>query len=246
MLIYKISATSSTNSYLKSLLKENKLQDELVVISDEQTQGRGQVGTSWHSQKGKSLTFSIYKQFKGFKVAKQFYLSMAVSIAVKETLEAFGIPEISVKWPNDILSANKKLCGVLIENILSHKNIKGSIIGIGLNVNDTQFTDLPNATSMKIATQKHFDLSQVFNKLSEVLLEKMSLLEKYQFEQIEEAYLKNLYRINQISVFENAQKECFNGIIRGVSAEGKLLVETKDEVLLPFDLKEIKLLTKLK
>ncbi|MEX0995528.1 MAG: biotin--[acetyl-CoA-carboxylase] ligase [Flavobacteriaceae bacterium] len=246
MLIYKISATSSTNSYLKSLLKENDALDELVVITEEQTQGRGQVGTSWHSQKGKSLTFSIYKQFNGLNVAQQFYISMAVSIAVMEVLESFGIPEIKVKWPNDILSANKKLCGVLIENVLYHKNIKGSIIGIGLNVNNSQYTNLPNASSMKLATDKHFEIEQVFNELLNRLMKKINLLENNQFNQIEERYLKNLYRINQISVFENAQKESFNGIIRGVSNEGKLLVETEDEAILAFDLKEIKLLTGLK
>ncbi len=246
MLIYKINATSSTNSYLKSLLKENHAQDELVVITDEQTRGRGQVGTSWHSQKGKSLTFSIYKQFSELIVSRQFYLSMAVSIAVKETLESFAIPELKVKWPNDILSANKKLCGVLIENVFQDKHIKGSIIGIGLNVNDSHLANLPNATSMKIATQKHFEIEQVFNELLNNLLKNLSLIENTQLKPIEERYLKNLYRINQISVFENAQKKCFNGIIKGVSEEGKLLVETEDERILAFDLKEIKLLSGLK
>jgi len=246
MLIYKISATSSTNSYLKSLLKKNNTQDELVVVAEEQTSGRGQMGTNWCSQKGKSLTFSLYKQFDELKVAEQFYLSMAVSIAVKEVLESFGIPELKIKWPNDILSANKKLCGILIENVLYHKNIKGSIIGVGLNVNDSHYPHLPNATSMKIAAEKPFELDQVFDDLLNTLLSKIKLLDKNPLNQIEEVYLKNLYRINQISVFENAQKERFNGIIRGVSAEGKLLVENEDKVTQPFDLKEIKILTGLK
>lgn len=246
MIIHKISATHSTNSYLKELIKESNPTQDLIVIAQEQSQGRGQMGTSWHSQRGKSLTFSIFKRFNDFDSDNQFYLSKGVSNAVKETLEFYKIPNIKVKWPNDILSANKKLCGILIENVLQNNRIKGSIIGIGLNVNDSLYDHLPNATSMKIETNKHFDLEQVFNKLVEVLLEKISLIEKNEFNQIEESYLKSLYRINQLSVFENSQNERFNGIIRGVSMEGKLLVESKDELITPFDLKEIKLLSGLK
>ncbi len=246
MLILKINATSSTNSYLKTLLEEKGTNDALVVIAEEQTQGRGQVGAYWHSQKGKSLTFSLYKQFNGFNVAHQFYLSMGVSNAIKETLDFFDVPDIKVKWPNDIMSANKKLCGVLIENLLHTNKIKGSIIGIGLNVNDSLYENLPNGTSMKIASNKLFDLEQVFNKLLEVLFEKISLIEKNQFELIKAVYLKNLYRMHQISVFENSQKKSFNGIIRGISEDGKLLVETEADVIHPFDLKEIKLLSGLK
>ncbi len=243
MLIHKISATTSTNSYLKSLLKENDIEQELIVIAEEQTQGRGQMGTSWKSQRGKSLTFSVYKRFSDFEVSRQFYLSMVVSLAIKEVLEEFKIPDIKIKWPNDILSANKKICGILIENTLQTNKIKGSIIGIGLNVNESQLDGLPNAISMKMVSNRSFEPDVVFEKLIEALFQKLTLIQQKSFADIEEAYFKSLYRIHQVSVFESADKEIFNGIIQGVSREGKLLVKTEDEEVIPFDFKEIKLIS---
>lgn len=243
MLVLKISATTSTNSYVKSLLKENRDHQELVVIADAQTQGRGQMGTSWKSQRGKSLTFSVYKRFSDFDVSRQFYLSMAVSLAIKEVLEQFEIPDIKIKWPNDILSANKKICGILIENTLQTNKIKGSIIGIGLNVNENELDGLPNATSMKIGTHRSFDLKVVFEKLTEVLFQKFTLLQQKSFADIEEAYFESLYRIHQVSVFESPDKKAFNGIIQGVSREGKLQIKTEDEGVVSFDFKEIKLIS---
>lgn len=242
MLIHKISATPSTNSYLKSLLKQMGYQQEHVVIAQEQSQGRGQMGAIWHSQKFKSLTFSLYKRFSDLEVMHQFYLSMVVSLAIKEALEELEIPEIKIKWPNDILSANKKICGILIENILQKNKIKGSVIGIGLNVNETSFDGLPNATSMKISTKKDFDIDLVCERLLTILSQKTSLLENNQFKKIQGDYLKSLYRINQVSVFENVNKEKFNGIIQGVSSEGKLLIKIDDDTVISFGLKEIRLL----
>lgn len=246
MLINKISATSSTNTYLKSLLSDKQVQDELVIVAEDQINGRGQMGSVWQSERSKNLTFSMYKQFDDFDVKRQFYLSKVVSIAIKEVLDEFAIPEIKIKWPNDILSANQKICGILIENILQGNKIKGSIIGVGLNVNQMVFSELPNATSMKIVSNKDFDLDLLLNKLIQKIAQKSALIQKSQFYEIDNEYLNCLYRINQLSVFENNKSQKFNGIIRGVSEEGKLLIETEEQKVLPFGLKELKLISGLK
>lgn len=242
MTIRKISATTSTNSHLKGLLKTEVLPDGFVLFVDEQTAGRGQMGSSWQSQKRKSLTFSVFKQLNGFEIENQFYLSKVVSLAVCETLKYFQIPEIKIKWPNDILSANKKLCGILIENIVQQHTIKGCIIGVGINVNEGGFADLPNATSMKFQTGNFFNLDEVLSRFLEILNQKWQLIKTEQFAEIDKLYLKELYRLNKISVFENARQERFNGKIKGVSREGKLLVQTENDEVSTFDLKEIKLL----
>lgn len=242
MLIHKINATTSTNSYLKALLKEKELEQDLVVIADEQLQGRGQMGARWCSQKGKSLTFSVYKRFYGFNVCHHFLLSMAVSLAIKEVLEDFEMPDVKIKWPNDILSANKKICGILIENTLMGGLIKGSVIGVGLNVNEDQLEGLPNASSMRIITNRNFDLDVVFEKLTYSIFQKLSFLQNDKHASIENSYLKSLYRIRQESVFENAERGVFKATIQGVTPEGKLLVETKNRELISFDLKEVKLI----
>jgi BirA family biotin operon repressor/biotin-[acetyl-CoA-carboxylase] ligase len=243
MTIRKISATTSTNNHLKDLLKAEELPDGFVLIAEEQTEGRGQMGSVWQSQKGKSLTFSVFKQLKGFEIENQFFISKVVSLAVYETLKYYQIPEIKIKWPNDILSANKKLCGILIENIIQQQSIKGCIIGVGINVNEQIFTDLPNATSMKLQTQAFFDIEEVLCQFLEILNQKWHLIKTRQYSEIDLLYLKVLYRQNEISVFENEQQEKFNGKICGVSHKGKLLVEIESGETLAFDLKEIKLLS---
>lgn len=245
MTISKISATASTNSYLKKLLKEKKLPDSFVVFAEEQTAGRGQMATSWQSQRSKSLTFSVFKELKNFEIENRFFLSKVVSLAVSDTLLHFQIPEISIKWPNDILSADKKLCGILIENIIQKQQIKSCVIGVGINVNENFFDDLPNATSMKLQTGTAFDRDEVLNCFLEKLNQNWKLMETEQFSEIDTIYLNRLYRLNKISVFENKAQEKFVGNIKGVSVEGKLLVEIDNNEVLPFDLKEIKFLPQL-
>lgn len=245
MLISKISATTSTNSHLKELLKTENLPDGFVVFADEQTGGRGQMGTSWQSQKLKSLTFSVFKELKNFEIENRFFISKVVSLAVVDTLVHFQLPEITIKWPNDILSADKKLCGILVENIIQKQQIKSCVIGVGINVNEEGFDDLPNATSMKLQTGTTYNRDEVLNFFIEKLNQNWILMEAEQFSEIDTNYLNRLYRFNKISVFENIAQEKFIGKIKGVSLEGKLLVETDNNEVLAFDLKEIKFLSQL-
>lgn len=245
MSISKINATTSSNSYLKALLKKENLPDGFVVFVEEQTAGRGQMGTSWQSQKLKSLTFSVFKELDGFEIENQFYLSKAVSLAVLETLNHYNISETNIKWPNDILSADKKLCGILIENTIVKRYIKSCIIGIGLNVNEAFFTDLPNATSMKLQAGVSFDRDEVLNSFLSKLDQLWRLIEAKQFSIIDGMYLESLYRLNKVSIFENNAQEKFVGKIKGVSPEGKLLIELEWNEISAFDLKEIKFLSHL-
>ncbi|MBA3987049.1 MAG: biotin--[acetyl-CoA-carboxylase] ligase, partial [Flavobacteriales bacterium] len=108
MLTYKISATPSTNLYLKELIKNVSFQEEILVVTHNQTKGRGQMGNVWHSQNGKSLTFSVLKDVFKLEIHNQFYISMAVSLAIKMVLDSYKISDVKIKWPNDILSSNKK------------------------------------------------------------------------------------------------------------------------------------------
>jgi BirA family biotin operon repressor/biotin-[acetyl-CoA-carboxylase] ligase len=243
MIIRKISATTSTNSHLKELIRLEKLNGDFVLVAQEQSSGRGQFGAIWQSQRGKSLTFSVLKGLVEFKTENQFYISKVVSIAAFETLKDFDIPKLKIKWPNDILSANKKLCGILIENTLNQNFIKETIIGLGVNVNEEYFEDLPKATSMKMSAENEFKLDEVLIHFLDVLNQKWNLLENNRFSEIDKYYHDVLYKINDISVFENSESDRFNGKIKGVSREGKLLVELESGEISAFDLKEIKLLS---
>ena len=127
--------------------------DNLSVVSAlEQTKGRGQRGNRWSSQPGENLTFSlIVKDFR-IKANEQSAISQATALSLTKLLGRHGI-EARIKWPNDIYAGDNKICGILIENSLKGMEIDWSIIGIGLNVNQTSFPeDLPNPTSMRLCT----------------------------------------------------------------------------------------------
>ncbi|MDN3724597.1 biotin--[acetyl-CoA-carboxylase] ligase [Aequorivita sp. SDUM287046] len=242
MNLIKLSAIDSTNSYLKILAKETRVDDRTVVIAEKQISGRGQMGNGWVSKEGESLTFSIFKEFDELFADNQFIISMAVSLGILEGFKPLNIPKISIKWPNDILSANKKIGGILIENVLEGSRVKHSIIGIGINVNETVFTNLPQASSLKLQTGIDFNLDEVFQIILKSVFNYLNNLSEIDFSEMKQLYQKHLFKGNKISVFENPNGFRYNGIIRGVSDMGELLIETENTAIKKFQLKEVKLI----
>ena len=242
MRIIKLDATDSTNAYLKNVMQTEVLDDFTTVIANEQLKGRGQLGATWHSNPGKNLTISVLKKFKGLEGKKQFILNMAVSMAVYDTLNALQISKLSIKWPNDILSGNQKICGILIENVLRNKFITSSIIGIGLNVNQLHFPGLQGATSIKLQTGKTNELDEVLKLLLNELKKRLLALEDINFIEFKAAYERLLFRKDKPSTFRRSGNQLFTGYIRGISDFGKLLIEIEDHVIQEYDLKEVQLL----
>lgn len=227
---------------MKDLLRENLLSDLTVVLAEQQTSGRGQMGASWFSKQGQSLTFSVFKDFKGLAAEYHFVISMAVSTAIYDALNNLNIPNLSVKWPNDIMSAKKKIGGILIENVLKGSNVQYSIIGIGLNVNVIYFPDLPQASSMKLESGREFILDEVLLEVLNSLSKSLENLSVADFVEKKKLFEDRLYRKDVISVFEDHKGFRFNGIIKGVSDLGELLVETENEKIQNYQLKEVKLI----
>lgn len=227
---------------MKELLRENLLSDFTVVLAEQQTSGRGQMGASWFSKQGQSLTFSVFKDFKGLAAEYHFVISMAVSTAIYDALNNLNIPNLSVKWPNDIMSAKKKIGGILIENVLKGSNVQYSIIGIGLNVNVIYFPDLPQASSMNLESGREFILDEVLLEVLNSLSKSLENLSVADFVEKKKLFEDRLFRKDVISVFEDQKGFRFNGIIKGVSDLGELLVETENEKIQNYQLKEIKLI----
>ena len=242
MLIIKLNAIDSTNTYLRQLCAKKSLKDYTVVATKHQTGGRGQMGTFWNSEKDKNLICSVFKRHNQLPVEQQFYISMITSLALIKTLEAYNIPRLNVKWPNDILADNKKICGILIENVIKRKHIEASVIGIGLNVNQSNFKNLPNASSLLELTGVVFDLDELLHAVIKHLKFYFNLLSKGQFALLKSTYETYLFRIDKPSTFETSPGATFPGIIEGVDATGKLIVWLEDDIKKTFDLKEIKLL----
>ncbi|OAD92247.1 biotin--[acetyl-CoA-carboxylase] ligase [Aequorivita soesokkakensis] len=242
MKIIKLNAIDSTNSYLKQLAKETFLQEETVVLTNRQLSGRGQMGNKWLSREGQSLTFSMFKAFEKLQIEQQFMISMVVSLAIVKALKSLNVPKVTIKWPNDILSANTKIGGILIENVLESSFVKYSIIGIGLNVNETDFPNLPQASSMKLETGKTFQLEEVLDTILKNVFKNLKNISEKDFSEMKQLYENNLFRKERISVFETSEGSQINGIIKGVSDIGELLVETENNPLQKFQLKEVKLI----
>ncbi len=242
MLIIKLDAIDSTNSYLRKLLQNQELKDYTVVITNKQTHGRGQMGTSWTSQEGKNLITSIYKDVSNIKLHQQFFISIVTSLAIVKALKQFQLPKLSIKWPNDILSDNKKICGILIENVIKQDAISATLIGVGLNVNQTKFDNLPNASSLQLITGTHFSIEEVLHTILENLKNYFSLLKAQKLEALKAEYESLLFRKNKPSTFEDAEGNLFSGFIKSINDSGNLCVLLEDEIIKEFDLKELKLL----
>ncbi|MCB4800228.1 biotin--[acetyl-CoA-carboxylase] ligase [Neotamlana laminarinivorans] len=241
MTIIKLNAIDSTNSFLKDLVSKQIVDDYTVVVTKNQTHGRGQMGSVWNSEAGKNLMFSVFKDLSSYNVTYPFYISMAVSLAILDTLKALNIPGLSIKWPNDILSANQKICGILIENVIKHR-MNSTIIGVGLNVNQLNFAGLSKASSLKSITGVHYNLDEILNNIIENIKCYAKMLQDEEFDVVKNNYESYLFRKNKPSTFKNIEGELFSGFIKGVTKYGKILVMLEDEVLKKFDLKEITLL----
>lgn len=162
--IKELQSVDSTNNYAAKLLDKTKVQNGTVILAHVQTAGRGQRGRSWSSS-DQDLTFSVVLYPEGLSTAKQFYLSRAISLGIKDYLEGLVQGKVSIKWPNDIFINDMKVGGMLIENELQGDLISKSIIGIGLNVD----LDLPQVdfmhTSIRSETRGAVDKMDLFDGL---------------------------------------------------------------------------------
>ncbi len=229
----------STNEVAQQLVYKNKAIEGSVVVCQHQTAGKGQQGNTWESQPGENLTFSVILSPKFLQADQQFRLNMAVSLALFDTLKYYKVSNVRIKWPNDLMIGDFKTAGILIENSLSGREIKQSVIGVGLNVNQEYFS-LPKATSMKKQTGTHFDL--------EILLSDfMEKLEPYYLGlkstsgstgKLELSYLSALYGMNETKHFQD-EKGVFMGEIIGLTAQGKLKVHRVGGAIESYGFKEI-------
>ena len=242
MNIIKLDAIDSTNSYLKKIILEKDISDYTIVTANFQTEGKGQLGYMWESEDSKNLLCSIYKKDLGIKVEDQFVLSMLVSLSIIRTLEKLNLPKLYIKWPNDIMSDNKKICGILVENMVKQNSIKESVIGIGLNVNQDTFKNLPNATSIKKIKGVAFNIDELLNDLANNIKKQFIDFNQSKIDLIFRQYEDVLYRMNIPSTFKNSEGDVFTGFIKGVNNLGRLKVLLEDNLTKSYSIKDISLL----
>ena len=229
--------------------------DNLSVLSaTEQTEGRGQRGNSWSSKPGENLTFSIVLKFSdnntvntsglpSLKAYDQFILNAVTSLSVVDFLSIHGI-KATVKWPNDIYVSDKKICGILIENSIKDRNISRSVIGIGLNINQTTFDiKLPNPISMTQCTSRIYPPESLLEEFMDVFTEyyKIYLQNTTAHSELKNRYKTSLWRMGVPSGFKDMKSDReFIGTIRGLSDIGLLVIEdTEKGELKEFAFKDI-------
>lgn len=241
MRLVKLDAIDSTNDYLKALSQAGNLENFTVVYTDNQTKGKGQMGTKWSSEAGKNLTMSVLVNDFVPEASRLFELNIVFSVAVLDTLRELEIPQLSIKWPNDILSGTKKIAGILIENSLKNNGQIVSVIGLGLNVNQENFEDLPQASSLRLVTHTFFDKDAILVSIIQNLKKSIQAWSP-DAQKMTDAYQENLFKKDIPMPFENAAGMRFMGIIQGVSATGKLRLLLEDDNIKEYDIKAIKML----
>ena len=231
MKIIKLDAIDSTNSYLKRLLLKDSLDDLTVVVSNHQTSGKGRNGNIWENQASLNLAFSIYKKFNNLNVKNKFMLNVISSLSVLQLLKENNLNKLTIKWPNDIMADNGKISGILIENSVKGKLINHSIIGIGINVNQKKFNDLPNATSLFMETGLEFSLDSLASRLVEIFSKNFLRFKKNE-EDLLKFYNNQLYLKNIDSNFIGLDKKKFSGKIICVNKKGELKIRktNKEEI----------------
>ncbi|RVT76663.1 biotin--[acetyl-CoA-carboxylase] ligase [Flavobacterium sufflavum] len=241
MKVIKLDAIDSTNDFLKGLSATEELENYTVVTAENQTKGRGQMGAVWNSEKSKNLIMSVFVKGLLVGVEEIYKLNIATALALIEVLKTFNIQNLSIKWPNDIMSANYKIAGILIENSFKSDGSISSVIGIGLNVNQTNFENLPKASSMAVITNSSFDKDELVPLIVEqfeVNLELINLNPQYLWEK----YTEVLFKKGVPMPFKLENQKAFMGIIQGVSATGKLIVLLENDSIVEYGLKEIQML----
>jgi BirA family transcriptional regulator, biotin operon repressor / biotin---[acetyl-CoA-carboxylase] ligase len=232
----------STNSYAINLLKNVKVSEGSIIHAANHTAGRGQRGNAWNALPNENLTVSVILKPSFLKLNEQFTLYQISALACYDLMtEILNTSQfdIKIKWPNDVLVNNRKIAGILIENIIQQDKINWSVLGIGINVNQTEFENRINASSLKIISGKEYKIDQIIERLCSHIEKYYLMLKSGKLSQISEQYLNCFYKLNEWHDFEIAGEKRNLKII-GTSNSGLLLLEDKNGEKREFDLKEVK------
>ena len=235
----KLNASSSTNKELKNLLELDNLKSGDGIWTLNQTDGVGQLGSKWQGEANSHLAFSLYVKFDNLNPEWIYSINCASALGVIKTLEQFNVPDLSIKWPNDIMSGNKKICGILAENQIKGSKIK-SIIGIGINLYEKSFLKLPKATSIYIRTKKRPSINFIIKKLSENLIFYLGMCNNTLVKNLSNIFNERLFFLKKNIPFE-IDKQILSAQINRVHLNGLIELEFENKEVKNFQSKQIKM-----
>lgn len=238
-----LASVDSTNAYAHHLCATTSPIDGTAIFTTEQTQGRGQLNNKWESEPQQNIALSIIFKPDFLKIANHFLLNQAIALGVHDLISQYVKEDVKIKWSNDIYVGSNKIGGILIQNSIQGTNIQHSIVGIGLNINQTEFsTAVPNPTSLRLLTQKDYDLLEIVEQLCIYLENRYLQLKSGQHLLLKKDYADRLY-LNGIwaKYLRTADNNLIIGKIEGVKESGELILRTNMGLEI-FDFKEIKFL----
>lgn len=234
-LVYMPECHSTNAEALTTLQRDPNVAEGTVIITSNQTAGRGQRGNSWESEPGKNLTFSIILKPAFLHPKDQFKLSMAIALGLYDYLTT-QVAEVKIKWPNDMMLGTRKTGGILIENQINGQQLLSSVAGIGLNVNQEVFS-VPTATSVAQQKGHEFNLNETLSELLQYL--EGRYLQLRAGIDLKSEYLDALYARGERRTFKTSD-QIFEGVITGIDPVGLLEVELQSGKRY-FDLKQIQM-----
>ncbi|MBO7098995.1 MAG: biotin--[acetyl-CoA-carboxylase] ligase [Bacteroidaceae bacterium] len=256
--------TTSTNRYAKEL-PEDESHELTLVTAEFQTAGRGAGTNTWESERSQNLLFSIISYPKGLLANQMFALSEVTALAIRDALcsivkvQGSTIPssfggvgggfnaqcsmlnsQFFIKWPNDIYWNNRKAVGMLIENDLHGKQVHRSVIGVGVNINQTAFiSDAPNPVSLAQILGRKVDRDQVLNSIMQRFIYYYGIMEEECYSELHQLYMQHLYRKDALHPYSD-EGGIFRARIRDVKPTGHLILEDENGELRRYDFKEVR------
>jgi BirA family transcriptional regulator, biotin operon repressor / biotin---[acetyl-CoA-carboxylase] ligase len=242
MKLIKLDAIDSTNDFLKGLSKDKSTENFTVVTTLNQTHGKGQMGAKWTSENGKNLIMSVLIKDLFLNTNGIFNLNVLVAVSIIQVLETLQIPNLNIKWPNDIMAENKKIGGILIENSVKENAKVESIVGIGLNVNQINFENLPKASSLKKIMSSNFSIDFILESIVNKIQTNIKISENNETDFFWDKYHQYLFKKDKPTVFENNNNEQYMAIIKSVTRTGQLKILLEDDEIKLFGIKEISMI----
>lgn len=227
--VIELDVVSSTNQYAEELIKTSRPAEGTLILAHKQTAGKGQGDNTWESETGRNLTFTVILHPDFLLPEQQFLLNKAISLAITDHISILIKDKpVKIKWPNDIYLDNKKLGGILINNIINGNIFETAIAGIGLNINQVIFSkDIPNPVSLKQILGYDLDLKGQLTKLCNGLESRYESLLKKKFSILDNDYNSILLGYSEWRTYQAGKTE-FEGRIKGVDEFGRIQIETRE------------------
>ena len=233
--------TISTNRYAKEM-PEDESHELTLVTAEFQTAGRGAGTNTWESERSQNLLFSLISYPQRLQASQMFALSEVTALAIRDALSSYA-PGFLIKWPNDIYHNDKKIVGMLIENDLRGKWVRRSIIGVGVDINQTRFlSDAPNPVSLAQILGKKVDRDQVLNSIMQRFIYYYGIMEEECYSELHQLYMQHLYRKDALHPYSD-EGGIFRARIRDVEPTGHLVLEDGNGRLRRYDFKEVRFIS---